>query len=645
MNRRNLLSILLILCFSLCHAGDKKALIIAIGDYPESGGWPDISSANDVPHVLSSLKHLGFDEADITIVQDAEATKQGILASFASLLESVELGDVVYVHYSGHGQQVMDQNSDELDGFDESLVAYNSPLHFLEGFNEGENLVRDDEIGDFANKIRQKIGANGRLILVLDSCHSGTGTRGFGKSRGTDVKMAPDGYKPVRRAGQESSMEAFADDESYASMISFFGASAKELNFETLDDQDKPVGSLSYALSRTLLSVGDGASYREVFRRVKQLMKSSSPRQSPQCEGNLDLGLLGTSRSMMDINHSVLDKISAVKILVELGTAQEVYQGSSIELYTESDPDQVYTTGKIIQEGLTLSIAALDDPISMDNDVHYYAKLKQKAYPRVRIAIESMLEQGTYSSIQAQIDELSTIRFVESNAELLLTDCDEEHTLQLLTREGDIAYKTTNTDEAVLQENLLSYLSRYAQCKYLKRLQSEISGFDLDIELYETDCDARDLPEGSRKIESGADLPLMSCIKIKVINRGEQDAYFSILDIQPDHYINVLIPSPALPYAAEEYYVGAGEEFVCDFNIMMQEPMGTEVLKLVASRSALDLSSIVTSRGEQARDASFHPFEQLFHSTYPAAQHRGGSVVRTSAEDVHVSSFFFEIVD
>ena len=58
------------------HQPTKRALIIAIGDYPKETGWPAISSANDVNLINSVLHRQGFTENNITVVQVSQLRLQ-----------------------------------------------------------------------------------------------------------------------------------------------------------------------------------------------------------------------------------------------------------------------------------------------------------------------------------------------------------------------------------------------------------------------------------------------------------------------------------------------------------------------------------------------------------------------------------------
>nr|MBP6812846.1 caspase family protein [Saprospiraceae bacterium] len=183
MKFRYLLPILLFECIisdAFAQSPRKIALIIAVGDYPEQSGWQKINSSNDAVLVHDVLLRQGFKEKDITILKDADATRKGILRAIQKyLIDAAKPGDVLYFQFSGHGQQVADDNGDELDGFDEAIVPFDSPMRFGEGGYTGQNLIRDEEIGQLFVQARKRIGLKGNLLVILDSCHSGTGTRGM----------------------------------------------------------------------------------------------------------------------------------------------------------------------------------------------------------------------------------------------------------------------------------------------------------------------------------------------------------------------------------------------------------------------------------------------------------------------------------
>lgn len=157
----------------------RHALLIGIGNYPEDSRWNIIHGNNDVSIIKEALIHQGFSPDDILQLIDSEATKENILLSFDKLSERCQAGDVVYLHFSGHGQQITDLNGDEEDGFDEAWIPYDAKKSYVSGEYEGENHLTDDELNTLFSKLRVRVGARGKIIIVADACHSGSGSRGL----------------------------------------------------------------------------------------------------------------------------------------------------------------------------------------------------------------------------------------------------------------------------------------------------------------------------------------------------------------------------------------------------------------------------------------------------------------------------------
>ncbi len=193
MRTTTILFLFLILSSSVMQA-EKYALLVGVGEYPEWGKWDNLASVNDIVHLKEALLIHNFAAQNMTILTNEEATKDNIVKAFNQLNRKLNIGDVVLLHFSGHGQQIRDFNGDEADGYDEAFVPYDSPKNYQEGICEGSKLLTDDEINNLTQRIRKKLGPSGQVILTMDSCHSGSGNRALGTVRGTDVLMAPSGY-------------------------------------------------------------------------------------------------------------------------------------------------------------------------------------------------------------------------------------------------------------------------------------------------------------------------------------------------------------------------------------------------------------------------------------------------------------------
>lgn len=222
-------------------ARERRALLVGIGEYPAESEWTFVHGDNDVRIIREFLLGQGVKAECLETVTNEEATKKGILSALERLANTARKGDVVYIHFSGHGQQVTDLDGDEGDGFDEAWVPYDARKKYVAGVYEGENHIIDDEINVCLKKLRAKVGAKGRITLVSDACHSGSGSRGLGDDeyfRGTDEKFILPSGSP-HRSGRSNTVEWL-----------FIGAcKSYQTNYELKAPDGKFYGCLSYVIA------------------------------------------------------------------------------------------------------------------------------------------------------------------------------------------------------------------------------------------------------------------------------------------------------------------------------------------------------------------------------------------------------------
>ncbi|KAL2644690.1 hypothetical protein R1flu_012277 [Riccia fluitans] len=140
----------------------RKALLIGC-NYP--GTKAELHGCvNDVSRMYKCLKDkFNFADEDITVMIDTDKasvqpTGVNIKKVLARLIDEVQPGDVLFLHYSGHGTQVPAESGDEEDdGFDEAIVPCDL------------NLLTDDDFRLLFKNIKD--GVN--FTFVSDSCHSG----------------------------------------------------------------------------------------------------------------------------------------------------------------------------------------------------------------------------------------------------------------------------------------------------------------------------------------------------------------------------------------------------------------------------------------------------------------------------------------
>lgn len=143
----------------------KRAILIGINYVGMKG---ELSGChNDVHNVAKYLMEVqGFMKENVTILMDDGAhkapTKSAIIAAYKRVVKESKEGDVVFCHYSGHGGRLADDNGDEEDGYDETLI----PVDF-----EKRGQIRDDELLKLlVHPMREGV----TMTALMDCCHSGT---------------------------------------------------------------------------------------------------------------------------------------------------------------------------------------------------------------------------------------------------------------------------------------------------------------------------------------------------------------------------------------------------------------------------------------------------------------------------------------
>ena len=187
------ISLLLLLAVTLAaSAATRRALVIGLGSQLDPS-WSKINGDRDVAIVVDMLRKSGF--TDIRTLINAQATKKGILQAFESLIDHADSGDMVYIHFSGHGQLVSDLNGDEPNGWDEAWIPYDAFRKYSKNYHGGNHLV-DDEVGVLLTRLRGKVGRKGRIAVIVDACHSGGSTRDPATSKASEESQ-PDALRGV----------------------------------------------------------------------------------------------------------------------------------------------------------------------------------------------------------------------------------------------------------------------------------------------------------------------------------------------------------------------------------------------------------------------------------------------------------------
>ena len=149
--------------------GGRRALLIGIDEYVHV--HPLVGPVNDARAMRSFISSdLGYTDSDIRMLLNAEATRDNILEVFEDwLIDGTAAGDEVFVFFSGHGFRQPDEDGDEADRYDETLVAVDVRVA-ADGAITG--MITDDEMAVLMSQL-----AGRQVQVVVDACHSGTSTK------------------------------------------------------------------------------------------------------------------------------------------------------------------------------------------------------------------------------------------------------------------------------------------------------------------------------------------------------------------------------------------------------------------------------------------------------------------------------------
>ena len=261
---KRLLYILLAIIFATNYtsATERWAIVIGISKYPTQSGWRAISGAKDIGLVVPMLQRNGFPLQNIITLPNEQATKQNIKKAVCGLCGKLQKGDVVYFHFSGHGQLITDLNGDEIDkdgnpkGWDSSLIPYDAQYRYNPNGYKGENHIVDDELNGWLHCIKNAVGPSGKLLVVLDACHSGGSSRG-----GDDDEDVVRGTSDKFTIPQTESYVAAATEDYEVDWVCISACGWAQSNYEY-----QGYGRLSQAISKVLSPM---LSQKELKKQIK----------------------------------------------------------------------------------------------------------------------------------------------------------------------------------------------------------------------------------------------------------------------------------------------------------------------------------------------------------------------------------------
>jgi hypothetical protein len=308
----------------------RRALLIGINDYSASrlaSVGPPVpgrvySNLDGAVTDVSIMRELliakkSFAPSDIVTLTDQQATRAAILKAIETeLVAPANQGDIILFYYSGHGSQVRNTLSYEADRLDESLVPADS--------RRGAPDIRDKELCRYFNRI---LARGAQLTIVLDSCHSASGARGF--DGGTRFRAVKVDDRDVADPGD------LPWPEDRGALV-FAAAQDFDLAYETMD-AGTIHGAFSWALERAMREAPPDEPAAETFASAEARLRVEMPAQEPVIAGNADarlrpfVGTRGSRRSMRPV--VAVEKLSGPgEYILNGGWVNGLTNGSQLRL-------------------------------------------------------------------------------------------------------------------------------------------------------------------------------------------------------------------------------------------------------------------------------------------------------------------------
>jgi hypothetical protein len=582
-------------------ATERRALLVGVNNYARGPqDWQLRGCVNDAMMTRELLVgKFGFPPQNVKVLLDEEATARNILQAIQDwLVAPSQPDDVVYFHFSGHGSQTADQEGDEEDGADELIC----PTDMQQGL--AASVITDDQLKAALGRIAAR-----NVTVVLDACHSGTGTRDLSLSRPRYAEFDP-GLRTTRNltavlaapaltapaapaAGKLAGSGGMEKGE--AEQVTISGCRAEQTSADAWIRDGLYAGALTYHLVEAMRGAPADITYRDLVERVVRDIQAKGYAQIPQVEGDMDRPLFGTRiADAVATPFVVVEAVQGDQVWVSGGRTRGLTTGS---IYAVFPPAETRFQGealgriKITQVEENRAGGVLLDGSAAQPGCRATELLHGLELDRLRLRVEStdLVLQGKV------LEALSLLHFVE----VAMVDQRFDHRLQLsaapggvqanLTLDGAPGAPVTGVDVPALIEVLRPQLENAYAIQSLASLDNPAPPFQVEV-----------WAERAGSQGSLDQAPKEQLVQAKVGDlirfnfRAERDCYLSLVNLGTSGKVTVLFPNRYCPSG----FVRAGKVYRTEtpgempFKIRATGPAGRELVKAIATLDSLDLPSL-----------------------------------------------------
>jgi len=463
-----------------------------------------------------------------------------------------------------------DIDGDEIDGWDETLVSYDSRT-------EGVFDISDDEINGLLKQLTQKTK---NVTFIFDSCHSGAAARG-----GNRVRMIePDQRQPppavdfaISSRGGDGETDLRFNGSDYV-LIS--GCLANELSNEgTFNERQH--GAMSWFLIQALKGSREGTTYQDILDDVKFEVASRYPSQHPQLEGpGANLTVFGVDK----INprpYVLVKPQDAQNIVVEGGKVYGLRPGTILKVYPPKTKDfekkPPVATVKISSANDFMAVGEIvsGGPVQPQSRAVLEAVFFGETAIPVHVDVKQSASLQQIKDVLASMEALTLVKD-ETKARLVVKQQDGKITVQA----GDLEVLAPPVPLAEQDHvaRIVEQVKKIVHWMTVLGLKNAESGIRIGLEVR-----LKDAPSGTPFPDV---VPLGTKLVYEVKNLDEQPLYVYVLDVSSSGKVTVLYPKGE----QQELRPGGKIERQPTANLPPGYSVILDVLKVIATTRQIDPS-------------------------------------------------------
>lgn len=552
------------------------ALIVGIDNYPIPAHRLE-GCVNDAMATKQYLENrvdrskYGFNM--MTLINE-QATRANIIKAFETHLAKAEANDIVFFYYSGHGSQEPAHEVFwhlEEDKKNETIVCYDSRIQ------DGMDLA-DKELATLIEVIAKK---NPHFVVVMDCCHSGSGTRDLGtkpdfKSRMANEDRLVNGQvQSTRTAGSSAvrPLESYYLPQVIANRdiklskpqdlfvpsgrhVALSAAQSFQLAKETHLGGTRR-GVFTYSLLEMLQASTGALSYQDIMRQVSSLVKQRTFDQTPQIYAqtldDLNLSFLGGS-SQRSVDYYAMNFDTQKQVwVIDGGSVHGLINGAIFNVYpANSSSDDMRNSAKAVGKATLSTLGVAESNVTLSSslapgmyriridsmpvdplDVYFSANTANDA-PGVDLVLKTLQGSASASSYVKQAPNLQ-------NAELQVVCREVKNSATGATSGAYIVARKTDPQPLIKQvigytqesaaktvSNLV-HISKWMQIFKLGNPGSKISTNAVQVQLVkETSNDLFPVTNGVIPFRYQQGTPAEK-FRVKVVNKHSTKLYIGLL--------------------------------------------------------------------------------------------------------------------